>query len=130
MIESFISPNKEEIKELKTGLIYGDLLDNRLFIQNNFDELLNKMNKIKQQIKPNNEDLKTQQNFKVKENEKHDKNKIKSGNDKKIKDLLKKYEELGIMKAGDVEYDKVTRENITFYKPSELVNKSESFEEK
>ena len=47
IIESFISTDINIIKDLKTNLIYGELLNYKYYIKKNFDELLLKMNEIK-----------------------------------------------------------------------------------
>ena len=46
MVESFISPKPEFIKELRIQLIYGDLLDYKYFIGNNFKNLFEKIKEI------------------------------------------------------------------------------------
>ena len=47
MVESFISSDKNKINQLKTRLIYGDLFYEKLFYNDNFKELFNKMDEIK-----------------------------------------------------------------------------------
>ena len=126
MVESFISVEKEKIKELKTGLIYGDLLDFRLFIQKNFNELFLKMDKIKIESKLGANNIGKSKQTKEKETEKQDKNKEKLDKAKKIKNLLKKYEKIGIMMTGDVIHKKEIRGTITYYDHSGLVHKPES----
>ena len=60
--------------------------------------------------------------------EKSDKDIIKSGKIKKIKDDLKNYEEFGFVAFGDVIRSTTSRESIKFYKDSELgfLNKNKS----
>ena len=48
LIEAFIDENRENIISLHADIIYGDLLDINLFIQRDFKELKEKMNKIRQ----------------------------------------------------------------------------------
>ena len=42
LIESFISEDRSQIEDLQSNVIYGELLDINLFIQENFDELIKK----------------------------------------------------------------------------------------
>ena len=126
MIESFISTQTEKIKALKKELIYGELLDHNLFTGKNFDKLFLKMNTINQKFKPKDKNIETEKKYKDIKVEKPDKNNIEYVRAKKVKDILKKYEEQGIMMVGDVIFNKKNRDNITYYKYSELVEKPES----
>ena len=62
MVESFITEDQSIIISLAKDFIYGDLLDIKLFIQKDFNELLYKMNEIrakkKDEIKSYNESKK------------------------------------------------------------------------
>ena len=123
MVESFISSDNTRLKKLKIKLIYGELLDYKLFINNNFKDLLNKMNEINEKEKSNlNKDKKEKKGEEF-GNEKPD----KSG--EKI-DILRKYEELGFMFAGDVIYSKASRESIKYYKNSDLEFKIDNSKDK
>ena len=89
IVENFISSDEKKINQLKTELIYGDLFDKKLFYNDNFEELFNKMEEIKSKVELNN----NQKEKKIKKEEtgkeKSDKEIIKTGKIKKIKDDLK-----------------------------------------
>ena len=120
MVESFISSDVNKINQLKTGLIYGDLFDKKLFYNDKFNDLFNKMDEIKSKVESKNNQKKNQTKKEETGKEKSDKDIIKSGKIKKIKDDLKKYEEFGFMVVGDVIRSTISRESIKFYKDSEL----------
>ena len=124
MIEKFISTDESIINDLKTKLIYGELLDYNLFIDKNFDDLLKRMKEINTQniSKGKNEPKKKSD---VEKNEKSDKSYINSQKSKKEIELMKRYEEIGVIIAGDIIYSKSGRENIKYYKNSELFINSE-----
>ena len=127
MIESFICPVTSKIKELKTGLIYGELLDYKLFTNKNFTELFNKMEEINKKVELKSDDKNKNENKNEDyDNEKSDKSVIKHEKVRKIKDILRKYEEIGFMFAGDVIYSKASRENIKYLKNSDLEFKDEN----
>ena len=102
MIESFIDSDPYTIKELKLVKIYGEILDYKYFIGNNFDDLKKKMNEIKKN-NPNNEELINFQKY-------YSFDKEKEKIDIKLS-LIKQYEELGIIIKGDVYYTKAGIEN-------------------
>ena len=89
MAESFISSDENKINQLKTRLIYGDLFNEKLFYNDNFKELFNKMDEIKsiesKKSKKENEIKKEEIGIKKSDID-------KSGKIKKIKDNLKRYE--------------------------------------
>ena len=124
MIEKFISTDESIINDLKTKLIYGELLDYNLFIDKNFDDLLKRMEEInsKNISKGKNEPKKKSD---VEKNEKSDKSCINSQKSKKETELMKRYEEIGVIIDGDIIYSKSGRENIKYYKNSELFINSE-----
>ena len=111
MIEKFISTDESIINDLKTKLIYGELLDYNLFIDKNFDDLLKRMKEIntKNISKGKNEPKKKSD---VEKNENSDKSYINSQKSKKEIELVKRYEEIGVIIAGDIIYSKSGRENI------------------
>ena len=102
IIESFIDSDPHIIEELKLVKIYGEILDYRYFIGNNFDELKKKMIEIKKN-NPNNEEL-----INFKNNYSFDKEKKQTNI---TLSLIKQYEEIGIIKKGDVYYTKVGKES-------------------
>ena len=128
MVKSFFSSDEKKINRLKTELIYGDLFDEKLFYNDNFKDLFDKMDEIKSKV----ESEKKQKENEIKKEEtgkeKSDKDIIKSGKIKKIKDDLKNYEEFGFVAFGDVIRSTTSRESIKFYKDSELgfLNKNKS----
>ena len=130
MIESFITPVKSIIRDLKKGLIYGDLLNYKLFIDNNFDDLLNKIKEINSKNETKSDVNKIEKKIEDEKNEKYDKSNNKSEKFRKEKDLLKKYEEMGILFIGDVIHNKASEENIKYYKNSELFIESEEEDSK
>ena len=92
LIENFIDEDKNIISSLNNDIIYGNLLDTKFFIQENFDELKNKMNKIR----------KKKNIF----NDKIDETKI--NNNQIMNDLEKIYlkmKKTGTVEISDEEYD-------------------------
>ena len=83
------------------------------------------MGKISQKHKSENNNSKNEKKIKDKSIEKPDKINNNLAKVKEIKDNLKKYEEIGLMIAGDVIYNKASRKDIKYYKNSELVFKPE-----
>ena len=64
-------------------------------------------------------------NLMLKKNENSDKSYINSQKSKREIELMKRYEEIGVIIAGDIIYSKSGRENIKYYKNSELFINSE-----
>ena len=55
IIDKYINEDPNIIRELKLVKIYGDILDYKLFIRKNFNELKKKMNEIRKKNKKNKE---------------------------------------------------------------------------
>ena len=92
IVENFISSDEKKINQLKTELIYGDLFDKKLFYNDNFEELFNKIEEIKSKVELNNNQKENEIKKEETGKEKSDKEIIKTGKIKKIKDDLKNYE--------------------------------------
>ena len=88
--------------------IYGELLDYRLFIQKDFSELMNKINKINPKILSNNPNQGNNINYnKVKNiqtNEMRDMHNSIENDKDQLNPLVKEALKTGILKLGDVFY--------------------------
>ena len=88
--------------------IYGELLDYRLFIQKDFSELMNKINKINPKILSNNPNQVNNINYnKVKNiqtNEMRDMHNSIENDKDQLNPLVKEAIKTGILKLGDVFY--------------------------
>ena len=106
IIESFISPDTKKLEDLKTKLIYGELLDWHLFTQKNFKDLFSKIDVInlKNKSKDVSNEIDKEKTLKMKEKEK----------------MYKRYKELGFYIIGDVVYSKNSMESIRYYEDYEL----------
>ena len=106
IIESFISPDTKKLEDLKTKLIYGELLDWHLFTQKNFKDLFSKIDVInlKNKSKDVSNEKEKEKILKMKEKEK----------------MYKRYKELGFYIIGDVVYSKNSMESIRYYEDYEL----------
>ena len=106
IIESFISPDTKKLEDLKTKLIYGELLDWHLFTQKNFKDLFSKIDVInlKNKSKDESNEIDKEKTLKMKEKEK----------------MYKRYKELGFYIIGDVVYSKNSMESIRYYEDYEL----------
>ena len=97
-IEAFIDENREVINDLQTYIIYGELLDYNLFIQENFNELKEKKNKI--------DNNKNKFGYLINETEKDNQQDLnENSSEKKFEEnyqFLKKY---GTLMISDEEYD-------------------------
>ena len=96
-IENFIDDNPIVIKELKLVKIFGELLDYKLFIEKDFDNLKLKMNEIKNQ-NFNNDELIDFQMYLQKSSDKSEKEKKIELRNRRRKQL----EKIGILQFGDV----------------------------
>ena len=124
IVESFISPDKDKLEDLKTKLIYGELLDfQNLFTEKNFNNLFNKIDIINLKNKSKNNSNKTKEKSIKIEKNKSDKEIEKKENIKETEKRNKRYEELGFYKIGDVVYPKKSKESIRYYEDYELVYK-------
>ena len=100
IIEKCINEDPNIIRELKLVKIYGEILDYKLFIKKDFNELKLKMDEIRNKNKTNKELI----DFKIS---------LKSDKDEKTKieeRRIKQLEKQGIIKCGDVYYSKIARE--------------------
>jgi len=121
MIESFISPDKKKIKDLKTKLIYGELLNfQNLFTEKNFVDLFNKIDIINLKNKSKDDSNKTKEKSIKIEKNKSDKEIAKKEDIKETEKRNKRYEELGFYIIGDVVYPKKNKESIRYYEDYEL----------
>ena len=97
-IEAFIDENREVINDLQTYIIYGELLDYNLFIQENFNELKEKKKKI--------DNNKNKFGYLINESEKDNQQDLnENSSEKKFEEnyqFLKKY---GTLMISDEEYD-------------------------
>lgn len=123
IVESFIIPDLKKIKRLKVGLIYGELLDYKYYIQKDFKDLIIKMNEIdnrenkKMEVKNIYKDeCKTYDNIIIDEDNISKKEKVKN-----INNIIKAYEKIGFVVEGDRIYSKASRESVRFYKSSDFL---------
>ncbi len=108
IIESLITKDDNVIISLAKDFIYGELLDYRLFIQKDFSELMNKINKINPKILSNNPNQVNNINYnKVKNiqtNEMRDMHNSIENDKDQLNPLVKEAIKTGILKLGDVFY--------------------------
>ena len=100
IIEKCINEDPNIIRELKLVKIYGEILDYKLFIKKDFNELKKKMDEIRNKNTTNKELM----DFKISLNSDKDEKTIIE--ERRIKRLEKQ----GIIKYGDVYYSKKARE--------------------
>ena len=135
LIEAFIDDDRERISSLQADIIYGNLLDIKLFIQSNFDELKKKFNEIitkkdkfndKKKIKEDKDEIKEDKD-EIKEDKdeiKEDKNEIKDDFNQKNKNE-KEFEEryMELKRTGTI---MISDEEYTDYLIKEIIKKAKN----
>lgn len=106
MIESFITHDHSKIISLAKDFIYGDLLDFKLFIQKDFNELLCKMDQVRAQKKEDFKDEKIYYKVSKKDNKEKMKGIEQSDNAKNnsLEKIVTKTLKTGRLELGDQIY--------------------------
>ena len=102
LVESFLTTDETELLNLKNVHIFGELLDNKLFIGRDFDNLRNKMKEIMQNKK---KQKISEPETEYKPLDKIEK-KIEISNEVISKNYTKELEAEGIVRFGDIHYTK------------------------
>ena len=129
-IESLITRDQTIIISLARDFIYGELLDYRLFIQKDFNELLEKIKLIQDahsnKVFAQNQSINLNPNKIIEKNEMKDANIIGQINNKRLRELAEQAIREGLLKLGDQFYTlneiKIMIETAKSIKPTNIFN--------